>query len=232
MEEQDIFKRIRNNDGLAFEMLFRKYFISIRNYAVFYTGDIFVNFNVHVIDILNWFFEKHPVKAIGLGAKHRRPQGNNYDTGSVEYLFDNGKNYHCLARYLDGCDLERGVKLLGSKGYTNCENKIWDYNGNLIWEYEYPIDSEGRRRLEVPHFNQSHINLVTAIRTNKPVNETQNLATSSLVGIMGREAAYTGKNLTWDDMMTSNLSLVPENLQMGNVDKLPGTPVPGIAPKV
>ena len=197
---------------------------------IWITGDIFLNFNVHVIDILNWFFEKHPVKAIGLGGKLRRPQGNNYDIGSVEYIFDNGKNYHCLARYIDGCDLERGVKLLGTKGYTNCENKIWDYDGNLIWEYDYPLDERGRPRLAVPQFNQSHINLVTAIRTNKPVNETHNLATSSMTGLLGREAAYTGKNLEWDNIMNSNLSLVPEKLQMGNVTRMPETPVPGTAP--
>ena len=124
-----------------------------------------------------------------------------------------------------------GHLIYGTKGYTNCQNKIFDYDNNLIWEYEYPRDEEGKptNSLSVSMNDQSHINLVTAIRTNKPVNEAYRMASSTLVAIMGREAAYTGKQVTWDEMMNSPLRLGPTEYRMGPVDIKAEVPVPGIA---
>jgi myo-inositol 2-dehydrogenase / D-chiro-inositol 1-dehydrogenase len=84
--------------------------------------------------------------------------------------------------------------------------------------------------LAIPPFNQANINFINAIRTNNPVNEANNLASSTLVGIMGRESAYTGKDVTWEDMMNSNLRMGPEEYFMGDVDIAPLPPVPGTAP--
>jgi hypothetical protein len=65
------------------------------------------------------------------------------------------------------------------------------------------------------------------------VNEAETTAISNLTAIMGRESAYTGKRITWDEIMSSKLKLGPEKVHMGNVEDmekyktvpLPGTPV-------
>jgi len=87
-------------------------------------------------------------------------------------------------------------------------------------------------RVAISPYDQEIINLVTAIRTNKPVNETWDLATSTMTGIMGRESAYTGRDVSWEDMMNSNQRLGPghEEWGMGPVDIKPVSPVPGTAP--
>ncbi len=195
------------------------------------SGDHISEQMVHHIDVLNWFFEKTPVEAIGFGARHRRPTGDQYDTFSVDYAFDESSKYYIMHRQIPGCYNRSGGHLIyGTKGYTNCQNQIWDYENNLIWEYQYPLDEEGKpsRRLEVSLTDQSHINWVTAIRTNKPVNESFHNATSSLTAVMGRESAYTGKMITWDDMMKSDLRLGPTEYAMGPVNLKPEPPVPGI----
>jgi len=62
--------------------------------------------------------------------------------------------------------------------------------------------------------------LVTAIRSNKPVNMAKDIAESVLTAIMGPPAAYTGKEVTWDEMMQSTEKLGVANLAMGPVPEL------------
>jgi len=198
------------------------------------TGGIMVNLLVHQIDVLNWFFEKHPSKATGFGGRHQLPSRDMYDFFSVDYVLDDQRHFQAMGRMIDGCSNNTGQVLFGTKGYTNCQNKIFDYKGNIIWEYEYPRDKEGRMtdRVSVSPYDQEMIDFVTSIRTNNPVNETHNLACSTLTGIMGRESAFTGNDKSWEDMMNSNLRLGPEEYTMGPVDIKPIPPVPGIMPDI
>lgn len=194
------------------------------------SGDMLVEMFVHHIDVLNWFFEKFPSQAVGFGGRHQRASGDQFDFFSVEYSFDDGRKYYGMHRQISGCYNRSGNHLLyGTKGYTNCQNSIWDYDHNLIWEYQYPLDEAGQptRRFAVTQEDQSHIKLVTAIRTNSPVNEAHTMASSSLVAIMGRESAYTGQLVTWADMMNSGLRLGPTEYSMGPVDVKEEAPVPG-----
>ena len=194
-----------------------------------------VDIAVHQIDMVSLYFGKHPVKALGFGGRHRRPTGNVYDFYSVEYEFDDGRIFNCKTRCIDGCDNKHGFMIFGTRGYTNCQNRIWDNNGNLVWEYEYPLDEEGRpaNRVAISSYDEEHINFVTAIRTNTPLNQTQDLAAATLCGVMGRESAITGRIVTWEDMMASNLRLGPTEYAMGPVTGIdPSLPVPGTAPDI
>ena len=197
------------------------------------TGDSLLNLLVHNVDVVCWFFGKHPVRATGFGGRHRRQSGDMYDFFSVDFSFDDRKSIHGTTREIDGCHNKVEEIIFGTKGYTNCHNRIFDYGGNVIWEYQYPLDAEGRQlnRVAISPYDQEIINLVTAIRTNKPINEAQELAASTLVCTMGRESAYTGNEATWEDMMNSNLTLGPARLEMGDVpDVKPVPPVPGTPP--
>ena len=195
------------------------------------TGGLIVNLLIHQIDVFNWFFEKNPLNATGFGGLHRRPTGDMYDFYSADYGFDDGRHFHAMTREIDGCSNKVEEIIFGTKGYTNCQNKIFDYAGNTIWEYEYPLDKDGQptNRVAISPFDQEHINFVTAIRTNKPVNEAHNLAAATLVCLMGSESAHTGRDISWEDIMNSNLSLGPEEYALGPVE-IPPIPVPGTGP--
>jgi predicted dehydrogenase len=198
------------------------------------TGDVIVNLLVHQLDILNWFFEKYPSQAIGYGGRHRRLSGDMWDFFSVDFTFDDKRRYQGMCRQMDGCSNNVGQIIFGTDGYTNCQNQIFDYDGNLTWEYEYPRDADGKPtdRVAVSAYDQEMIDLVTSIRTNNPVNEVYALASSTFTGIMGRESAYTGKVMTMDDMMNSNLRLGPKEYTLGPVDLEPDIPVPGSPPRI
>ncbi|MBW6535409.1 MAG: Gfo/Idh/MocA family oxidoreductase [Mariniphaga sp.] len=208
----------------------------IRNRAnwIWLTGDNVVNLLVHNLDVLNWFFEKHPVKASGFGARIHRPTGDMYDFFSVDFVFDDEKRYQGMCREMDGCTNNVSDIIFGTGGYTNCQNKIFDYNDNIIWEYEYPLGEDGRptNRTAISPYDQEMINFVTAVRSNKPVNEVEELANSTITGIMGRESAYSGKDVTWEETMNSDLRLGPEEYNWGSVDIPTLSPLPGKAPVV
>ena len=194
-----------------------------------------VDIAVHQIDMINMYFGKHPVKALGFGGRHRRLTGDVYDFYSVEYTFDDGRTFECKTRCIGGCDNKQGFLIFGTKGYTNCKNQIFDYNDNLIWEYPYPLDAEGRSsgRVAISSYDDEMINFVTAIRNKTPLNLVENLTAATLVGIMGRESAITGKVVTWDDMMKSDLRLGPTEYAMGPVTEIKAvSPVPGTAPSM
>jgi myo-inositol 2-dehydrogenase / D-chiro-inositol 1-dehydrogenase len=196
-------------------------------------GSYLVDVAIHQFDIVNWFFEKYPVKAIGFGGKHHPRAGDVYDFISVEYTFDDGTNFNCLSRHMDGCSNKSGQMVYGTKGYTNCQNKIFDYDNNLIWEYEYPLDESGQpmQRLPMSSFDQEMINFVNAIRTNNPINQANDIASSTLTGIMGRESAFTGREVTWEEMMNSGMRLGPEEYKLGPVNIKAEPPVPGTPPQ-
>ncbi|HEX3006982.1 MAG TPA: Gfo/Idh/MocA family oxidoreductase, partial [Bacteroidales bacterium] len=193
------------------------------------SGDHIVEQHVHNIDVINWFTGKHPVKAVGFGARHRRVTGDQYDMFSVDYVYDNGLHMHSMCRQIDGTPSNVSEYVVGTNGMSNCQNTIYNPDGSVLWTYEYPKDDQGKPmdRVKISPYDQEHIDMITAIRTNKPINEAENTAVSTLVGIMGRISAYTGKEVTWDEMMNSELKLGPDVYVLGPMDMTPKIPVPG-----
>ena len=192
-------------------------------------GDHILDTHVHNIDIINWFMGKHPEEAIGFGGRHRRITGDQYDFFSIDFDFGNGVFSHSMSRQIDDCANTLGERIMGTEGYTNCKNTIYNLDGSIKWRYEYPKNKDGRSTevVKVSPYVQEHIHLVTSIRTNKPVVEAERTAISTLTAIMGRTAAYTGNKVTWEQMMNSTEKLGPDKYEMGTVDMEFPVPIPG-----
>ena len=147
------------------------------------------------------------------------------------FTFENGIHVHSMCRQINGCANNVSEFIQGTKGSSNCQNTIWDLAGNVIWKYEYPLDKQGKpaRTVSVDPYVQEHIDLVTAIRTGKPINEAENTAISTMDAIMGRISAYTGKEVTYEEMMNSDLKLGPKVFAFGPVDVDKSVPIAGEA---
>lgn len=195
------------------------------------SGDHIVEQHVHNIDVMNWFAGTHPVKALGMGSRLRRVTGNQYDNFSVDFTFENGMHFHSMCRQINGTTPNVSERVQGTKGSSNCQNSVVDLAGTELWKYEYPLDAEGKptRRVSVDPYVQEHIDLVTAIRTNQVFNELENTAISTMVAIMGRVSAYTGKETTYEEMMNSDLKLGPAVYAFGPVDIDKTVPIAGLA---
>jgi myo-inositol 2-dehydrogenase/D-chiro-inositol 1-dehydrogenase len=195
------------------------------------SGDHIVEQHVHNLDVMNWFFGTHPVKAVGMGSRLRRVTGDQYDNFSIDYAFDNGFHVASMCRQINGCWNSVSERLQGTKGSTNCQNTILGLDGAELWKYDYPLDKDGKptSRVSVDPYLQEHIDFVTSIRNNAAFNELENTAISTMVGIMGRISAYTGKETTWDEMMNSDLKLGPTVFVFGPVDIPKDVPIAGEA---
>jgi len=171
----------------------------------------------------------HPVKSVGFGARHHRQTGNQYDFFSVDFEYENGMHVHSMCRQINDCVNNVSEFIQGSKGTSNAKNMIKSLNGDVIWKYKYPMDEEGKETSspKISPYVQEHIDLVTAIRNNTAYVEAENTAISTMAAIMGRMSAYTGKEVTWDEVMNSDFTIGPKEYSLGKVDVDKTIPVPG-----
>ena len=207
----------------------------LRNWVNFcwLSGDHITEQFIHEIDVMNWYMGKYPVKASGWGGRQRRVTGDQYDFFSIEYLYENGMRTHCAARQINGCSDGKVEQMNCSNGYADASGKLFDKKGNVIWEYPRLDEKESSTEWNVKDpYEQEHVNLVSAIRTGKAINDGEDQAYSTLVTIMGRIAAYTGKDITWDEILNSDIYLGPKTYVMGPVANIPETiPIAGIPNK-
>jgi len=183
------------------------------------SGDIIVEQHIHHLDAMLWVLGKTPIKATGMGARARRTTGDQFDFFSVDYEYDNGVHMHSTIRQLNGCGNERQEVIVGTKGTANLDGLIYDLAGKQTWKYDGPPNDA---------LVQEHVDWVTAIRTDKPVNTARETSLSTLMAIMGRDSAYSGKAITWNDLLASTARLGPTEYALGPVALKPEAPVPGL----
>jgi len=187
------------------------------------SGDHIVEQHVHNLDVAMWFFGQHPVKALGFGSRQRRPTGDQYDNFSVDYSFADGRQMHSMCRQINDCTNGVYEVFHGTKAIAKTDGKdltIVDAAGTVMFTAE---------KSEIDPYVQEHTDLVTCIRQDIPWNQAEETAISNMVAIMGRVSAYTGKAVTYDEMMNSDLKLGPDTFIMGNIGYIEKTtvPVPG-----
>jgi predicted dehydrogenase len=190
------------------------------------SGGCYNDFYIHVIDHCCWMKNAWPVKAQALGGRHYRlgPTGKpcvdqNFDSYSVEYTFADGAKLILDGRCLAGCNQIYSSYLHGTKGnavaskHGDCGLPSSIHKGqtadrdNKIWESDVPQDQRN------PYTNEWN-DLVDAIRNDKPYNEVKYGVEASLVSSMGRKAAHTGQEITFEGMLNSDHEYAP------GVDKL------------
>jgi predicted dehydrogenase len=183
------------------------------------SGDIIVEQHIHHLDAILWVLGKTPVKATGMGAHLRRPTGDQYDFFSIDYEYDGGLHMHSTIRQLNGCANVREEVFVGTKGSANLDGIIFDPAGRQIWKYDGPTNNP---------LVQEHVDWITAIRSSKPVNTARETALSTLMAVMGRDSAYTGKGITWTDLLASTARLGPTEYALGPLPYKAEAPVAGV----
>lgn len=175
------------------------------------SGDGLVEQAIHTVDWMMWAMQdKPPVKCTATGGRQIPANGGNiFDHISVAYEWEKGVRGFIAQRQITGCYGENSFYALGTKGnaYISRGAFTTDLNGERNWKYEGPTPDM---------YQVEHDELFASIRAGKPINNGDRMVTSTMAGIMGRMAGYTGLEITWDMALNSKELLAPQDLRDWN----------------
>jgi myo-inositol 2-dehydrogenase/D-chiro-inositol 1-dehydrogenase len=180
----------------------------IRNWYnfVWVCGDSLVEQAVHSADKIAWAMnDEPPLSCAGVGGREiPNESGNIYDHFAINYLYPNGFRVFLTNRQSEGCYNENADYIMGSDG--SCF-----LNGSMPPRIEgkNPWTWAGQK---YDMYQREHDVLFAAIRKHTPINNGKRMATSTMLAMMGRMAAYTGQQITWEQALNSQEVLVPEHL--------------------
>lgn len=184
----------------------------IRNYSNFTwtNGSFLLDWLIHNLDVACMVKDAWPVAAQGQGARRMRTEPDQlFDQYMAEYTFPDGTRMVAQGRHMNQCHDYWGCVVHGTKGSAELgegiskprlfkshnqtpENVIWQWKGAPANPYQAEWDL-----------------LVDAIRNDRPYNETERCAKAAMVGILGRMAIESGRRLTWDEALASEVQLAP-----------------------
>ena len=180
------------------------------------SGGCFNDFNIHHIDHLCWMKNAWPVKAQALGGRHYRGPfvDQNFDVYSVEYTFPDGAKLLMDGRCMTGAHPIYSSYAHGSKGMAivakdgDCGMPSSTYRGQNADKANHIWTSNVARDQRDPYQNEWN-ELVGAIRNDKPYSEVKRGVEASLVTSMGRKAAHTAQEITFEEMLNSEDEYAP-----------------------
>ncbi len=183
---------------------------------VWICGDQIVEQHLHNIDVINWLMGTHPVKVVATGGAVWRPReelyGNIYDHISSDFTYANGMQMSSYCRQFEKAKNPKiatniSERVVGTKGSSNCKN------------------------MGTPDINpyvREHTAMARSIRGDGPyINHGMAVAESTMTCIMARESAYSGQEITWEDIMASQLDLMPKSFDYDQKMEVRPLPVPG-----
>ncbi|MEX0703350.1 MAG: Gfo/Idh/MocA family oxidoreductase [Planctomycetales bacterium] len=195
-------------------------------------GDHIVEQHIHNLDVGNWLKGSYPVTAYGMGGREVRTDaryGDIFDHHAVEYVYADGTRMYSQCRHIRGCWNSVSEHAQGTKGTA-------DISGSAI--YSPPSQGGGRGRVAGTNaaggpspnpslegrgvawryrgpkndpYQTEHDDLFAAIRSDRPYNEGENGALSTMTAIFGRMATYSGKEVQLADALASELSIMPQS---------------------
>ncbi len=185
---------------------------------VWICGDQIVEQHLHNIDVINWVMgDTHPEKVVASGGAIWRPQeklyGNIFDHVYADFVYANGVRLTSHCRQYPRREDNRHVRMVN----------------------ELVVGTRGRStmrdlgsRSETSPYVQEHIDMLASIQGTGPYqNRTLPVAYSTMTAIMGREAAYSGLEITWDMVMNSKQNLIPDNPSLSKNFGVAPLPRPG-----
>ena len=194
----------------------------IRNWYnfVWLCGDGLIEQACHSVDKILWAMKDvPPVRCVATGGRDLpNNEGNIYDHIDVFYEWPDGVRATMAQRQIPCQYNDNSDYIVGSKGHAFI--KGWNtlqIHGDTVEKFDGP------NRM----YQQEHDEMFASIRKGAPLDNSERMWRSTLVGLMGRMAAYTGEEITWDQMLKSQENLFPDHLDWNA--KLPIAPmaVPG-----
>ncbi|MBI1941652.1 MAG: Gfo/Idh/MocA family oxidoreductase [Acidobacteria bacterium] len=181
------------------------------------SGDIIVEQNIHVIDVTNWVLQGHPIKAAGAGGRNiRHDDGDCFDHFNVTYTYPDDvhvtfSSTQANKGWWDVCE-----RFFGSKGVSEAHyeapvaiygDEPWDFFKGAAAKPSGEFSTAGTFSGALDDADpMKQKAFIESITSGNFLNQATQGAESALSAMLGRMAAYTGRVVTWDEMLSSNES--------------------------
>jgi myo-inositol 2-dehydrogenase/D-chiro-inositol 1-dehydrogenase len=190
-------------------------------YYTWLSGDHIVEQHVHNLDVVNWGMGGPPVRVVGVGGRQARTQpeyGHIYDHFGLDFEYANGVHMMSMCRQQPGTPGLVAESLVGTKGTLETQDGVrYEITGPNAWKWKGEYTNP---------YQQEHTDLIASIRAGTPLNELKQVADSTLTAVSGRQAAYTGKVITFEAIANGTESLMPSKLEFGPIPT-PPVAIPG-----
>jgi predicted dehydrogenase len=199
----------------------------LRNWLYFtwLSGDCVLEQHIHFLDVCAWIMgDRYPARAIGMGGRQVRtgPEyGHVYDHHSVVFEYAGGTRLFSNIRQIGNCTSDSSAWALGSRGRVEFHERKGGMNlraagGN--WTYRGEINDI---------YQTEHDEMYAALRAGKTLFHGDYMTKSTLLGILGRMATYTGQVVTWEQALASTEDLTPPSYAWGPL-AVPPVAMPGV----
>ena len=159
----------------------------------------------HSVDKMSWWLDDvMPTKAVATGSRVFPAEGNTFDNSFVAYEYASGIRGFLACRSQSGCYSENADYVIGSTGTcTIGRGRVPVIQGQNEWRFTGVQNNK---------YQTEHDELFASIRAGCPINDGPRMAHTTLMAILGRMAAYTGQEVTWEQALQSQQALVPDKL--------------------
>jgi len=191
----------------------------LRNWVWYRTlsGDIVVEQNIHQIDVVNWVLQGHPVKAVGAGSRKLRDDaGDCYDNFNAVFTYPNDVQISFGSTQFGKQEFDAAVRFFGTRGSSESHyDHRMKISGEDPWDAGLGSAGEGLEISATGTFrgatssslsqagSEKQKSFIESITSGQFLNEAAQGAESALSAMLARNAAYTGRALTWDELMKS-----------------------------
>ena len=165
-----------------------------------FSGDFIVEQDIHVLDVATWIADADPIRAFGTGGRAIRSHGNIWDHFAVTYWFPNDFMLTFTSvQGVPGMPDAIHCRVCGTEGLVDT-----DYFGDVWIRGKKPYPGGTLTSLYAEDFHRS---ITRGDYANPTVAPS---VRSNLTCVLGREAAYAGRTMTWDEMIGANVKLEPD----------------------
>ena len=181
----------------------------LRNWLYFtwLSGDHTAEQHIHSLDKALWVMgDVPPVSCHAMGGRLARTEkkwGNVYDHFATNFEWEDGRKAFSQCRQMGGCFNQTDDIVYGTDGIA----KILSFslqNSDGQWQYK------GREKGGRMYVNE-HTALLNSIKNAAPINNGDYMVNSTLMALMARDAAYSGKKIMWDEYLKSEVVLGPKS---------------------
>jgi predicted dehydrogenase len=190
-------------------------------YYPWLSGDLIAEQHIHTLDVMAWIKkDQYPVKCHSLGGRQKRTDakfGTVYDHFATVYEWADGTKGFSACRQQHGCFTNVNEYVIGTKGKADV------FGGHITGAESAEFGGKTRDM-----YQNEHDEMFAAIRAGKQIDNSADMCHSTLMALMGRMAAYSGREVSWEQALASKEVLMPERLSFDMTPPRFEIAVPGV----